>query len=149
MMKRFTSFIIAFALFFYAPLNLALGVTGFVGAKATGVPILCTCPAGIPGSLGVPPPPGFLWMLFAKIHLKPVNRSFVPIPVGALVYPPAITYATYEILPGAWILGKYYPPPSAAGCGIYVELVYVRFCIPLPNYGMVVPFTGASLPGPV
>jgi hypothetical protein len=85
--------------------------------------IPCTCTAGY-----------LNWHFFAPLYLNN------PTPIaGALVAATTpVAYSTYYVRPGSWAKG--FELPGAGICYIGVE----PYCYPLPNYGLITPFTGVS-----
>jgi hypothetical protein len=99
----------------------------------TGVPfgglddftVPCTCTAG-----------ALFWHFFAPLYLS----TSIPL-TGAFAAPPTpVAFSNYNLRPSVWALGTYVPAGGAA-CFIGVT----PYCIPLPNLGLITPFTGTSL----
>src|SRR3989344_4754183 len=72
--------------------------------------------------------------VFAPLYLGAIPTT------GAFSYPMAPTTYPYFLLhPGAWALGFF--APGAQACWMWAG----KFCYPLPNMGIISPFTGTSL----
>ncbi len=72
--------------------------------------------------------------VFAPLYLGAIPTT------GAFSYPMAPTTYSYFLLhPGAWALGFF--ATGAQACWMWAG----KFCYPLPNMGIISPFTGTSL----
>lgn len=99
---------------------------GCYGGYSDGSATYCTCS-------------GYYYMVFAPLFVygMPAGTEFA----GALAVPPVVAYSIFATSPAQKHIGTYVP--GAQACYMYA----VYGCYPLPTYGMVLPFTGVSVPG--